>query len=96
MSTYLIANVRVNDSEQYKSYVESVPALIARHGGRYCVRGGPAQVLEGPWTPDRLVVLEFTDREAALAFYNDPDYRPFRKLRQTVTDSSVLLVEGCD
>ncbi len=96
MSTYLIANIRVNDSEQYQNYVANVPALIAKHGGRYCVRGGEAQVLEGPWTPDRLIVLEFTDRETALAFYNDPDYSPFRELRQTVTESSVLLVDGCD
>ena len=96
MPTYLIANIRVKDAERYKDYVANVPALIERHGGKYRVRGGDFEVLEGPWSPDRLVVLEFPDREAALAFYNDPDYEPFRSLRQSVTDSSVILVDGFD
>jgi uncharacterized protein (DUF1330 family) len=96
MSTYLIANIRVNDSEVYKDYVENVPALIEKHGGEYRVRGGETQVLEGQWIPDRLVVLEFPDRDTATAFYNDPDYAPFRELRQAVTDSALVLVDGCD
>ena len=95
MSAYLIANICVKDVERYKDYVAAVPALIAKHGGEYRVRGGDFEVLEGPWTPDRLVVLEFPDREAALAFYDDPDYAPFRALRQSVTDSSVVIVDGC-
>ncbi|MDH3420953.1 MAG: DUF1330 domain-containing protein [Gammaproteobacteria bacterium] len=94
MPAYVIANIRVNDAERYKDYVANVPALIAKHGGEYRVRGGEFEVLEGQWTPDRLVVLEFPDREAALAFYNDPDYAPFRSLRQSVTDSSVVIVDG--
>ena len=94
MAAYLIANIRVNDPGRYKEYVTAVPALIAKHGGQYRVRGGETQVLEGPWTPDRLVVLKFPDREAALAFYNDPEYEPYRDLRQAVTDSSVVIVDG--
>jgi len=94
MSTYLIANIRVNDLDRYQDYVTAVPAIIARHGGRYRVRGGAAEVLEGAWTPDRLVVLEFPDRDAALAFYEDPDYAPFKSLRQAITDSQVVIVEG--
>ena len=58
------------------------------------MRGGDSEVLEGAWTPDRLVVLEFPNREAALAFYDDPEYAPFRTLRQSVTDSSVVIVDG--
>lgn len=94
MSTFLIANIRVNDAERYKEYVANVPALIAKHGGQYRVRGGDTQVLEGQWTPDRLVVLEFPDCDSAMAFYNDPDYAPFRMLRQSITDSSVIVADG--
>jgi len=94
MSAYLIANIRVNDAERYEDYVAAVPALIAKHGGKYRVRGGETQVLEGQWKPDRLVVLEFADRDAALAFYNDPEYEPFRALRQSVTASNVVIVDG--
>jgi len=94
MSAYVIANIRVTDAERYKEYVAAVPPLIERHGGTYCVRAGESQVLEGQWTPDRFVVLEFPSREAALAFYNDPDYVPLRSLRQSVTDSNVILIDG--
>jgi len=96
MPAYLIANVCVNDAERYKEYVAHVPALIAKHGGRYRVRGGDTQILEGQWKPDRLVVIEFADREAAMAFYDDPEYLSFRELRQSVTDSAVVVVEGSD
>jgi uncharacterized protein (DUF1330 family) len=95
MSAYVIANIRVNDAERYKDYVSAVPALIEKHGGKYLVRGGESQVLEGAWAPDRFVVLEFPSRDAALAFYNDPDYVPFRSLRQSVTESNVILFDGC-
>lgn len=96
MPAYLIANIRVIDTKRYEDYVAHVPALIEKHAGRYCVRGGETQVLEGQWQPDRLVVLEFPDRDAAMAFYNDPEYLPFRDLRQSVTDSAVVMVDGCD
>ena len=95
MRAYLIANIHVQDAERYKEYVASVPALIAKHGGQYRVRGGEAQALEGQWTPDRLIILEFPDRAAALAFYNDPAYEPLKALRQAITDSSLVVVDGC-
>jgi uncharacterized protein (DUF1330 family) len=95
MSVYLIANIDLHDAARYKEYVERVPALIEKHGGRYRVRGGDSVVLEGGWSPSRLIVLEFPDRARALAFYNDPDYGPYKSLRQSISDSSLILVEGC-
>ena len=96
MPAYVIANIRVTDTERYENYVANVPALIEKHGGRYRVRGGQTRGREGQGKPDRLVVLEFPDRDAAMAFYNDPDYRPFRELRQSITDSVVVVVDGFD
>lgn len=94
MAAYLIADIDVHEPERYKAYVESVPALIARHGGIYRVRGGEVTALEGAWSPARLIVLEFPDRAAALAFYEDPQYAPFKTLRQSITSSRLVLVEG--
>ena len=94
MAVYLIADIEVREPERYKAYVESVPALIAKHGGTYRVRGGEVTALEGGWSPGRLIVLEFPDRAAALAFYNDPRYAPFRTLRQSTTDTQLVLAEG--
>jgi uncharacterized protein (DUF1330 family) len=96
MTAYLIADIRVRDTERYKDYVANVSTLVAKHGGRYRVRGGAVDVLEGSWSPGRLVILEFPDRAAALGFYNDPAYAPLKKLRQTIAASAVALVEGWD
>jgi uncharacterized protein (DUF1330 family) len=92
---YLIADINLHDLERYQDYIENVPALIKRHGGRYQVRGGDVNVLEGDYCPSRLVVLEFPSRVAALAFYNDPDYEPYKRLRQSISDGALVLVEGC-
>lgn len=91
---YLIANIELHDPERYKEYVERVPALIEKHGGQYRVRAGESRVLEGRWSPSRLVILEFPDRAAALAFYNDPDYEPYKRLRQSISESSLIVVDG--
>lgn len=94
MPAYLIANIEVHDPQRYRDYLAQVPDLIEKHGGKYRVRGGESTVLEGSWTPSRLIVLEFPSREVALAFYEDPAYAPYKRLRHSVTDSSVVLVEG--
>ena len=94
MPAYLIANIRVHDAQRYQDYVAHVPALIAKHGGQYRVRGGEAEALEGQCTPDRLIILEFPDRAAALAFYNDPAYEPLKALRQAITDSTLVVVDA--
>ena len=96
MPVYLIADITVHDAEQYREYVENVPALIRKHGGVYRVRGGDLQTLEGDWSPSRLIVLEFPDRDAALAFHNDPEYEPYRNLRQSISDSRLVIVDGHD
>ena len=96
MPVYLIADITVHDAERYREYVENVPALIRKHGGVYRVRGGDLQILEGDWSPSRLIVLEFPDRDAALAFHNDPEYEPYRDLRQSISDSNLVIVDGHD
>ena len=94
MPAYLIADIELHDPERYKDYVAHVPALIEKHGGTYRVRGGDTRVLEGDWSPSRLIVLEFPDRASALAFYDDPDYAQYKRLRRAVSTSSLILVEG--
>jgi uncharacterized protein (DUF1330 family) len=67
---------------------------VAHHGGRYLVRGAPYETLEGTWQPQRLVVLEFPDMEAARTFYDSPEYLAARAARKGVADFDMLLVEG--
>lgn len=97
MAAYFIANITVTDREGYQEYADRAPDTIAEHGGRYIVRGGGEhQVLEGDWQPDRLVVIEFPNREMAMKWYNSPDYQAILLLRQANATGSVVLVDGYD
>jgi len=94
MPGYLIANIKVTDPAGFERYRAEVPAVIARHGGRYLVRGGTVDRVENADGFNRVVVLEFPSLEAARAFYHGPDYAPLSKLRCDSTDSQVILVDG--
>ena len=94
MAAYLIAHLDVTDPEAFQAYREKVPAIIAAHGGRYLVRGGKAEVLEGDWRVPRLVILEFKDMAAAKGFYDSPEYQEILPLRTDNAEGTVALVEG--
>ncbi len=94
MAAYLIVDVHINDPETYKQYVQLTPASIAAYGGRFIVRGGDAQTLEGDWSPGRVVVLEFETAARAEEWWSSPEYAPAKALRQKSADTAMILVEG--
>jgi uncharacterized protein (DUF1330 family) len=94
MAAYIIADVRVIDPVAYEEYRRQVSATLERYGGRFLVRGGAAQSLEGGWEPQRIVVLQFESSEHARAWYNSPEYAPLLRLRQAASEGRFILVEG--
>ncbi len=94
MAAYLIANVDVKDAATFEDYRTQVPATIAKHGGRYLVRGGRVERLEGTWNPTRLVVLEFPSMEQARRWYDSEDDRGPKALRMKCTLTDAVFVEG--
>jgi uncharacterized protein (DUF1330 family) len=94
MPAYLIANITVQDAAGFEQYRAAVPAVIARFGGRYLVRGGAVDVKEGEPGLNRVVILEFPDMAAARAFYDSAEYAPLLAMRLAFTTGSVALVEG--
>ena len=94
MAVYLIVNVDVRDPAAYEEYKAGVPALIAKHGGEYLVRGGRVEVMEGDWRPKRVAVLKFPSNEAARRFLDDPEYAPLKTLRQRIAPTQMVMVEG--
>lgn len=92
---YVIADVKVKDPELYKGYTALTPNAVASAGGKYVVRGGESSVLEGTWTPARLVVLQFESVSAAKAFYNSALYVEARAKRAGATEYfNMVVVEG--
>lgn len=96
MKAYLVLDFSVRDMRAFLTYVAAIPAHIAKHGGRYIVRGVEPSVMEGDWKPDHMVILEFPSSEAARAFLADPEAQDLFAVRHRSTASKLVLVEGCD
>lgn len=97
MSAYVIADVQVTDPAAYELYRPLAAASIARFGGRFIVRGGKVELLEGAAEPQRMVVIEFADAEVARRWYRSEEYQKALKIRQSAsTQARLILVEGAD
>jgi len=91
---YVIAIVEVINAEGYRRYSEQVPATIAKYGGRYLVRGGKTEVREGEWPGPRTVIIEFPSLARALEWYESPEYKPLRPIRQANSRARIAFFEG--
>lgn len=90
----MIAIVDVSDADGYAEYSKHVPATIAKYGGRYLVRGGKMELREGRWPGPRTVILEFPSLARALEWYDSPEYRPLRPVRQANSTAQIAFFEG--
>jgi uncharacterized protein (DUF1330 family) len=94
MPAYVIADVEVHDSAGYEAYRQQVPAIITQYGGRYIARGGATEVLEGSWSPKRCVLIEFPSMAQLKAWWDSPEYRPLRAIRERTARSNVVATQG--
>lgn len=94
MPAYLITQIKVTDPAQYEEYKKAVPAAISRYGGRYLVRGGEVEVMEGSHDGRRLVMLEFPTMEDIRAWWASPEYQAAKKLREGAATMDAWAVPG--
>jgi uncharacterized protein (DUF1330 family) len=94
MTTYVIVQVNVTDNGRYEDYRKMVPATLEQYGGRFLVRGGGVDNLEGEWNPSRFVIIEFDSAEQARAWWASEEYAPAKALRQQASHTEMILVEG--
>ena len=94
MAAYIFATIEINDPAAYDDYRRRVPAVIAAYGGRYLVRGGAVERLEGDAPMHRLVIVEFPDMTRLKTFYNSAQYQLLLGIRQRSAKSTVLAIEG--
>ena len=95
MSAYLIADTNITDHQTYDEYKRQVAPVIAKFGGRFLVRGGKHELLEGNWQVHRLVVIEFPSMEALKSWYSSSEYAPLLAMRQPAATDHLVAVEGC-
>ncbi len=95
MSAYVVVEIDVKDAQRYADYKTMVPASLEAYGGKFLVRGGTVESLEGAWEPSRFVILEFDSMERAKRWWDSDEYREARDLRQATADTRMIVVEGC-
>jgi uncharacterized protein (DUF1330 family) len=93
-SAFIIAHVTVTNPEQYEQYKKLSTIAMQAHGAEVCVRGGAVQVLEGDWSPNRLVMLKFPSLGQAQAFYDSVEYQAAKDARQGAAVMRMVAVEG--
>jgi uncharacterized protein (DUF1330 family) len=94
VAVYAVVNIRITDPDRYAEYREQAPPTIAHYGGKYLARGGKVEVLEGEWTLQRLVILEFESMERFNEGYSSPEYAPLKRVRGEAAVSDFIVVEG--
>lgn len=94
MAAYVIAQVEITDPQAFERYRAEVPATLAAFGGRFIVRGGASETLEGDWQPKRLVIIEFPDRATAKAWWASQAYAGPKALRQRSARTELIVIDG--
>lgn len=94
MAAYFYCTMTVHDPETYRKYTAVTPGIVARHRGKFLTRGDVVTTHEGEKFEERMVLLEFPDRIAAEAFYNDPEYQEISRFRRAASTGRMFLQEG--
>ena len=94
MSAYIIVDVKIHDPKRYEDYKQLTPPSLIPFEGKFIVRGGATETLEGDWDPGRIVMVQFPSAEKARAWWSSDSYAPAKALRQATSVTKMILVEG--
>ena len=94
MAAYVIAVVEVHDAAGYEEYRSQTMATLLVYEGRFVVRGGAVEVIEGDWSPKRLIVVEFPTSDRARAWLDSPEYDAIKGIRHRTAHTNMIIVEG--
>jgi uncharacterized protein (DUF1330 family) len=94
MPAYVIVDIDIVDPVGYEEYKKLASATVEKYGGKYIVRGGQVETLEGNWNPKRIVVLQFESMQRAKDWLNCAEYREPRKMRHRTAKTKMIVVEG--
>lgn len=94
MKAYIIVEIKITDPSLYEEYKKLTPASLVPFEGQFLVRGGATEALEGEWSPERIVILEFPSGEQAKAWWTSDNYAQAKSIRQRASYTKMLLVQG--
>lgn len=94
MAVYFVVEIKVTDPEVYPQYSKLVQPILDRYGGKFLVRGGATQTIEGDWQPQRFVIVEFENEEQFKRWYDSPEYTEARNIRFKSSTAQAVLAQG--
>jgi uncharacterized protein (DUF1330 family) len=94
MAAYVLVEVKVNDPVGYEDYKKLTAGTLTAYQGKFIVRGGKTETIEGNWSPERLVILEFPNTDLAKAWWASPEYTVAKQIRYKYATSRMLVAEG--
>jgi uncharacterized protein (DUF1330 family) len=94
MAAYIVGTMQVTDTARYASYRAGVNDALQKYGGRFLVRGGDVEALEGPAFSKRMVVVEFASMEALRKFWDSPEYEALKQIRREASEAEIWAVQG--
>lgn len=92
---YWLVRADITNKEKFSEYVQRIPSIIKQYGGRYLVRAGNSECVEGS-TRSRNTIIEFPSYQAAVDCWNSPEYQSAKSLRSGAADLDIVLIEGCE
>ncbi|GAC1566458.1 MAG: DUF1330 domain-containing protein [Ktedonobacteraceae bacterium] len=94
MAGYIVADIDIKDPDEYQKYAQLTAGTLELYGGKFLVRGGQPETIEGDWKAKRVVILEFPSVEQAKTWYNSPEYTAIMGMRHRSTISNIIIVHG--
>jgi len=94
MKAYALVDIHITDPVRYEDYKKLTAATLTPYGGKFIVRGGARETLEGEWTSDRTVILEFPSMDKARAWWASDEYAPAKAIRQSASNARMVLLEA--
>lgn len=94
MAAYVLVELSIYDKELYEEYKQLTPETIQAYGGKFVIRGGPSEHLEGDWDPERIVLLEFPSAERAREWWHSEEYTRARLIRQRAAHTNMIILKG--
>lgn len=96
MSSYLLIDTEIRDQDAFSEFATKIYDAVVASGGTFLVRGGDIEVVEGEWTPSRVVIMSFDGDDGASQFVHSDAYTALEELRLRAVHSKVLVLEGYD
>lgn len=94
MAAYIVVEVEIKNPIEYEDYKKLSGPAVEAFGGKFIVRGGKTETLEGNWSPERFVIIEFPTVEKAKEWWNSELYSKAKVIRYRTAESKMLVAEG--